>query len=226
MLIDSLKKYNVSLEIIFVDDGSTDDTISNILKYSKEFNVTIIQLSRNFGKEAALFAGLENSRGDAVIPYDIDMQDPLIIIIQLVECWIGGALRVVAERRDRHSETFFKRHSSGAYYRIMRMLSDTPSESEIGDFQLLDKEVVKHFIKIRDKVRYNKGLFSWMGFDPVVVGYSRNQRTKGLSKFQLSKLFHLATNGIFSFSTKPIKVIAASGFFVALISFVLVFYFL
>lgn len=222
----SLLNLGVEIELVFVDDGSTDESVSKILAQRSSFNLAVVQLSRNFGKEAALLAGLEHASGDAVVPYDIDMQDPLHVVEEMVRHWIDGARRVVAVRRDRTAESLVKRKTSALYHRLLQSMSDSPIEPEVGDFQLLDREVLEKFLNIRDKVRYTKGLFSWMGYRPAVVTYDRVSRSEGSSKFTLFSLLTLALSGLLSLSVKPIKLIAVCGIIVAMFSLSLAVYFL
>ena len=225
-LSSNLAKAEIEIELVFVDDGSTDDSVNKIMTQSSCLNVLVLQLTRNFGKEAALLAGLEYATGDAVVPFDIDMQDPIGVIEELVRAWLDGAPRVVAVRRDRSAESWFKHKTSNFYYKLLKFISDSPIEPEVGDFQLLDRAVLDKFLQLREKVRYTKGLFSWMGYHPVKVEYDRLNRRRGRSKFGIIKLLALGLNGVFSLSVKPIKLIALIGIVIAILSFILAIYFL
>jgi len=208
------------VEIVFVNDGSVDRTeviISSIAE-GDPF-VVGISLSRNFGKEPALFAGLEYATGDAIIPLDVDLQDPIEVIPRLLEKWQQGADVVLAKRADRSTDSYFKRHSAGWFYRIHNLVSETKIEQNVGDFRLMSRQVVEAVKLLPERKLFMKGLLSWVGFRTEVVEYTRAQRVAGATKFNGWKLWNLALEGITSFSTVPLRVWTYIGMGIAALSF-------
>ncbi|QJQ33281.1 glycosyltransferase family 2 protein [Sphingomonas lacunae] len=194
-------------EYLFVDDGSTDRTGDVLMLLSRlNTDVRSLRLSRNFGKEAALAAGLRHASGDAVIPMDVDLQDPPAIIPLMVRHWLGGAKVVNARRADRSSDGRFKRWSANAFYRLINMMADTPIPENVGDFRLLDRVAVDVINQLSETSRFNKGLFSWVGFRVAEVSYERAPREAGDSKWRLRGLWHLALDGITSSTTAPLRI--------------------
>lgn len=169
-------------------------------------DVRSIRLSRNFGKEAALAAGLRHARGDAVIPMDVDLQDPPEIIPAMVRHWLGGAKVVNARRADRSSDSGFKRWSARAFYRLINWMADTPIPADVGDFRLMDRAAVDVVNQLSERSRFNRGLFSWVGFRVAEVDYIREARQEGDSKWRIGGLFRLAIDGIIASSTAPLRI--------------------
>lgn len=196
----------MTVEILFVNDGSSDasEAICSELASRDEW-VTVINFSRNFGKESALFAGLEYAQGDAVVPIDVDLQDPVAMVAQMVERWQQGADVVLAKRRNRTSDTPFKRWSAGLYYRLHNCIASTRIEENVGDFRLLDRKVVEAIRQMPEQQLFMKGVLSWVGFRTEIVEYDRPARQAGTSKFNLWRLWNLALDGITSFSTVPLR---------------------
>lgn len=211
---------NYQLEWLIVDDGSLDATteIINTLCNSQQFIRGVI-FSRNFGKEAALFAGLEHSEGDIIIPMDIDLQDPFEVILQMLQEYENGADVVLAKRTNRESDSLFKRKTAQWFYSINNKMSSLKLEENVGDFRLMTRQVVDEIIRLQENQLFMKGLMSWVGFNTVIVTYKRPIRTEGKTKFNFFKLWNLAVQGITSFSTIPLKVWSYFGGFVSLISF-------
>lgn len=211
---------NYQLEWLIVDDGSLDATteIINTLCNSQQFIRGVI-FSRNFGKEAALFAGLEHSEGDIIIPMDIDLQDPLEVILQMLQEYENGAEVVLAKRSNRESDSFYKRKTAQWFYSINNKMSSLKLEEDVGDFRLMTRQVVDEIIRLQENQLFMKGLMSWVGFNTAIVTYKRPIRTEGKTKFNFFKLWNLAVQGITSFSTIPLKVWSYFGGFVSLISF-------
>ncbi|UWQ03853.1 glycosyltransferase family 2 protein [Aliiroseovarius crassostreae] len=194
-------------EILFVNDGSSDRTESRIAETSSApWRVRLVNLSRNFGKEAALAAGLAHADGDAVIPMDVDLQDPPELICDMVEKWAAGAKIVNARRSSRERDTWMKRTSAGAFYRVFNALADHPIPRNVGDFRLLDREVVDVVLLLGERARFNKGIFSWVGFDVEEVAYERPAREAGETVWSYWKLWKLALDGIFASSTAPLRI--------------------
>ncbi len=211
---------NVALEIIFIDDGSTDAT-ADVVKgaMAEDSRIRLISLSRNFGKEAALTAGLQYSSGDAVIPMDVDLQDPPDLIPQLVAKWREGFLVVHAVRRSRGTDTFFKRTSASLFYSLMQKLSKVDIPINGGDFRLLDRKVVRSVLRFRERNRFMKGIMSAAGFPATAVFYDRTERGDGKSRFNFWKLWNFALDGITGFSTFPIRIWTYLGVLIASVSF-------
>lgn len=208
-----------TIELLFVNDGSRDNSAQIISRQAKENpEVKLVNLSRNFGKEAALSAGLHYSKGDAVIPLDVDLQDPPEVILQLIEEWKGGAHVVNAKRVDRGQDGFFKRSSARVFYWLMEKLADYPIHENVGDFRLLDRRAVEVLNQMSETTRFNKGLFSWIGFNVATVEYSRPERAAGETKWSLRQLWSLAVDGITSSTTLPLKVWTYIGASVALLA--------
>ena len=214
----SLLPYDV--EIIFVNDGSTDTT-SNIAQQlvADDEKVVLVEFSRNFGKEPALFAGLSYATGDAIIPIDVDLQDPIEVIPELVERWQQGAEVVLAKRMDRRQDGFLKRFSAEWFYRFHNSISTPKIEANVGDFRLMSRPVVDSILQMPERNLFMKGVLSWVGYKTEVVEYQRASRAAGTSKFNGWKLWNLALEGITSFSTFPLRVWTYLGISVALLAF-------
>ena len=196
----------VEFEIVFINDGSTDRTAEQVTALAQADElVPLINFSRNFGKEPALFAGLEYATGDAVIPMDVDLQDPINVIPLLIEQWQKGADVVLAKRRNRNADGYLKRHSAALFYHLLNRISYTRIEENVGDFRLMDRKVVDVIRALPEHQLFMKGVLSWAGFNSVVVEYERARRVAGSSKFNGWKLWNLALEGVTSFSTVPLR---------------------
>ena len=207
-------------EIILIDDGSNDSTWLDITHYvPRRFACRCIALSRNFGKEAALTAGLHAVRGKAVVILDADCQDPPELIPEMLQQWAQGADVVNMKRRSRDGETWVKRKTSVLYYRLLGMLSEVPIPANVGDFRLLDRRVVDEINRLGERNRYMKGLLAWPGFNQVTLEYDRQPRAAGTSKWNYWQLYCLAISGITAFSNKPLRVASWVGTTVALSAF-------
>jgi glycosyltransferase involved in cell wall biosynthesis len=218
-LLPILDGLGAPYEIICVNDGSKDKTLSILIERAKgDAHIKVIDLSRNFGKEAALTAALDHATGDAVIPVDCDLQDPPELIPQMVELWRGGAEVVLARRADRSSDSWMKRTSAGLFYRIHNQVSDFSIPDNVGDFRLMDRAVVDVVRSLPETRRFMKGVFAWAGFNAVTIDYEREIRVAGESKFNGWKLWNFALEGITSFSTAPLRIWLYIGMFVALVS--------
>ncbi len=197
---------NVALEFIFINDGSSDDTLNKLLTaQASDKRIKIIDLSRNFGKEAALTAGLDIATGDVVVPLDVDLQDPPDLILTMIEKWKDGFEVVLARRSDRSSDSWLKRTSAKLFYRAHNQVSEIPLPENVGDFRLMDKKVVQALRRFSESRRFMKGLFSWVGFRSTCVDYVRPTRSAGTTKFNGWKLWNFAIEGITSFSTVPLR---------------------
>jgi len=208
------------VEIVFINDGSSDNTESLINALAKsDLLVNALSFTRNFGKEPALFAGLEASTGDVVIPIDVDLQDPIDVIPRLIEKWQEGADVVLAKRADRSSDSHFKRKSAEWFYKLHNMISKPKIEENVGDFRLMSRAVVENIKSLPERNLFMKGVLSWVGGRTEVVEYTRDERVAGSTKFNGWKLWNLALEGITSFSTFPLRMSTYIGHFVASLSF-------
>jgi len=197
----------IALEIVCVDDGSTDTTLALLLATCRvDSRFKVVELSRNFGKEAALTAGIDFASGDAVVPLDADLQDPPELLPELIRIWQTGAEVVLARRSDRQTDPLAKRATAEMFYRVHNWISQIKIPSNVGDFRLMDRVVVEALKKLPERQRFMKGLFTWVGFKSVTIDYSRPARAAGKSKFSAWKLWNFALEGITSFSTAPLKV--------------------
>lgn len=211
---------NEPYEIICINDGSNDNTLALLLK-ERERNpkIKILDFSRNFGKEAALSAGLDYAKGDAIIPIDVDLQDPPELIPLMIEKWREGNEVVLAKRIDRSTDTFLKRTTAKFFYKLHNIISERPIPENVGDYRLMDKVVVEAIKQIPERQRFMKGLFSWVGFKTVEVEYARSERAAGDTKFSGWKLWNFALEGITSFSTMPLRAWSYLGLFIAMSAF-------
>ncbi|HCQ7276413.1 TPA: glycosyltransferase family 2 protein [Citrobacter freundii] len=215
---EELNEYEV--EIVFINDGSSDSTesIINALAVSDKL-VVPLSFTRNFGKEPALFAGLDNATGEAVIPIDVDLQDPIDVIPRLIAKWRDGADMVLAKRTDRSTDGRLKRKSAEWFYKLHNKISNPKIEENVGDFRLMSREVVENIKLLPERNLFMKGVLSWVGGKTDVVEYARAERIAGDSKFNGWKLWNLALEGITSFSTFPLRMWTYIGLFVAGLSF-------
>jgi glycosyltransferase involved in cell wall biosynthesis len=194
-------------EVVLVDDGSRDGTLEKLAALvDKDDRFRVVELSRNFGKEAALTAAIDQARGDAIIPMDVDLQDPPEVIHRLIAEWQRGADVVLARRVNRQSDSLLKRCTAGMFYRLHNRLSPTKIPEDVGDFRLLDRVAVDALGRLSERQRFMKGLFAWVGFRTATVDYTRQVRAAGHTKFSGWKLWNLAIEGITSFSAAPLKV--------------------
>lgn len=218
-LILNLIKYKY--EIIFINDGSYDNTqkIIESLKNKNNF-IKYISFSRNFGHQAALTAGLENSKGDAVIMMDADLQHPPDILIQLIESWENGFEIVYTKRKNDKKISFFKRMTSNLFYKIIRTFSDIQLEYNVADFRLMSRKTINALNSLPEKTRFIRGLVKWLGFKSTSISFTAPPRQQGETKYTLKKMLDFALNGIISFSTLPIHLMSIFGFFVSICSFI------
>ena len=220
-LANNTKSYD--FEFLFINDGSRDNTLELIKEYAAaDDRVSYINLSRNFGKEIAMIAGLDHVTGDATVIIDADLQDPPELIPRMIKYWEEGYDDVYAKRNSRDGETWFKKVSSKLFYRILQKSTNIPIQIDTGDFRLLDKRCVEALKQIRETQRYTKGMFSWIGYKKKEVLYNRNPRIAGKSKWNYAKLFNFAVDGITSFTTTPLRISSFFGFIISVIAFVFI----
>jgi polyisoprenyl-phosphate glycosyltransferase len=214
-----LNKTGYGYELIFINDGSNDDTLDKLYGLrDKDQRIKIIDLSRNFGKEIALTAGLDHCRGEAVIPIDADLQDPPEVIPELIAKWEEGYDVVYATRTRRDGDSRMKKITAHLFYRFIKKLTPIPIPKDTGDFRLMSRKVVDALKELREHHRFMKGLFSWVGFRQTNVVYRREPRYAGKTKFNYWKLWNFAVEGITSFSFLPLQLATYIGFGISLLA--------
>lgn len=220
-LLPVLQASGESFEIVCINDGSRDDTWARLRAWqARDARVRAIDLTRNFGKEAALTCGIDHANGQAVIPIDADLQDPPELIPEMLRLWRQGFEVVLAQRADRGSDSVLKRHSAALFYRLHNRLAQAPLPVNVGDFRLMDRRVVDALKQLPERQRFMKGLFAWVGFRQAIVPYTREPRLHGQSKFSGWRLWNLALDGITAFSTAPLRIWTYLGLCIALLAFV------
>jgi len=220
-LIPILKKVTPDYNIICINDGSTDNTLEKLIEnHKRNSTIEIINLSRNFGKEMALTAGLDYSQGDIVIPIDSDLQDPPELIEEMVNKWKEGFDVVYATRRIRHGENWFKKNTAAFFYKIINTVSEIPIPENTGDFRLMDKRVVVAIRQLPEEARFMKGIFSWVGFKQTAIMYDRQPRFSGKTSWNYWKLWNFSLDGFTSFSHLPIRVWSYIGITISLFSLI------
>jgi polyisoprenyl-phosphate glycosyltransferase len=213
------------LEVICVNDGSRDQTLSELQCAKARYpGVKIVDLSRNFGKEAALTAGLDHASGDAVIPIDADLQHPPEVILEMLVKWQEGYEVVLAKRTDRDTDGVLHKLAANAFYQFTRKITNVEIPANVGDFRLMDRKVVEAVKGLRENTRFMKGIFAWVGFKTAMVEYKVEPRQHGQTSFNFWRLWNLALEGITSFSTIPLRVWTYLGGAVSLTSFVYALY--
>lgn len=206
-------------EVIYVNDGSTDRSLARLSELqSQSADIAVLDLSRNFGKEIALAAGLDHARGDAVVIIDADLQDPPELIQTLFAKWQEGFDNVYAQRESRAGDSWVKRATAHAFYRVLNRMSSRPVPVDTGDFRLLSRRAVDALCQLRERSRFMKGLYGWVGFNQVAVAYHRSPRISGNSSFNYWKLWNFSLDGITSFTTVPLRLISYLGLMIAAFS--------
>lgn len=214
-------------EILFVNDGSKDNTLEQIRDLrKKDARVNFVNLSRNFGKEAAMLAGFDYTTGDAVIIMDADLQDPPLLIPEMLEYWEQGYQDVYAKRRNRGDESWLRRNMSLLFYRVLDSTTRFDMLQNVGDFRLLDRQCVNALRQLRENERYTKGLFCWIGYRKKEIIFDRGNRVAGKSNWKFWSLFNLAIEGITSFTTAPLRFSTILGFVIAMFAFVLLLFYM
>ena len=210
------QKLDGSFELLFVDDGSRDDSVAILMAArQRQPEIRVLQLSRNFGKEAAVSAGLEHARGEAVVLMDADLQDPPELIPDMLAEWRKGADVVLMKRRSRAGESWLKRITASLFYRLINRISDSPIPVDTGDFRLMSRRTVEALNRLPERNRYLKGMFAWVGMPTVTLEFDRDPRIAGSTKWNYLKLVHLAMEGITSFSTRPLRLALVLGLLAA-----------
>lgn len=208
-------------EFLFVNDGSTDKTIEIIKEYAEQDDrIAYVDLSRNFGKEIAMIAGLDHVTGDATVIIDADLQDPPELIPKMIKYWEEGYEDVYAKRKSRMGESWLKKTTSKLYYRLLQKATNIPIQQDTGDFRLLDKRCVDALKQIRESQRYTKGMFSWIGFKKKEITYDRDPRAAGETGWNYPKLINFAIDGLTSFTIAPLRISSVLGIIVSFIAFI------
>lgn len=223
-LYSALREVTQRFEIIVVDDGSRDLTVEKIRELPKEYQVKLLGLSRNFGKEIALTAGVEHSSGDVVILLDADFQHPLELLSEFLKRWAEGYDMVYGLRSHRESESYLKRHFAHLFYWLMQKITKIDIPNNAGDFRLMDRKIVVALNQFPERTRFMKGLYAWVGYKKIGVPYEVKERAAGKSSWRFSKLTELAITGITSFSDVPLRVWGLIGFLISLISLIYAIY--
>ena len=222
-LANDNKAYN--FEFLFVNDGSKDKTLDLIKDYADaDSRVSYINLSRNFGKEIGMIAGLDHTTGDATVIIDADLQDPPELIPEMIKLWEDGYDDVYAKRKSREGETWFKKFTSRMYYKTLQSVTHIPIQEDTGDFRLLDRRVVEALKQFRESQRNTKAMFSWVGFHKKEILYDRDPRAAGETKWNYIKLVELAIDGITSFTTAPLRISTYAGIAVSFLAFIYLIY--
>lgn len=212
-------------EIIFINDGSQDKTLEILEEIAKnDKNVKVISFSRNFGHQAAVTAGLKFVTGDAIIIMDADLQDPPELIPDMLTKWEEGYEVIYGKRKSREGESAFKLFTARAFYETINKLSDIEIPKNTGDFRLVDKKVVDVINTLPEHNKFLRGLFSWVGFKQYAYEYERKERLAGKTKYPFKKMMKLASDGIMSFSTKPLKIVGGLGIFSVIVSIIILIY--
>ena len=224
-LANSIKNYK--FEFLFVNDGSRDNTLEIIKSQAKkDSRVSYINLSRNFGKEIAMIAGIDHVRGDAMVIIDADLQDPPELIPEMIKHWEEGYDDVYARRSSREGETWLKKKTSEMYYKILQSSTNIPIQIDTGDFRLLDRRCIDALKQFRESQRNTKAMFSWIGYKKKEILYNRDPRLAGTTKWNYRKLSNLAIDGITSFTTAPLRIATITGLLISAISFLYIIYLL
>lgn len=212
-------------EFLFVNDGSRDNTLEMIKKYAEDDNrISYLNLSRNFGKETAMIAGLDHVTGDATVIIDADLQDPPELVPRMISYWEEGYDDVYARRKSRAGESWFKKATSEMFYKILQKSTSIPIQQDTGDFRLLSKRCVEALTKFRESQRYTKGMFSWIGYKKKEILYDRDARAAGETKWNYAKLTNFAIDGITSFTTAPLRISSVLGVLVSIVAFIYILY--
>lgn len=219
LLCDLLPSVARAWEIVLVDDGSTDNTAAVMADWSALPGFRILLLSRNFGKEAALTAGLEAAAGEVVVMMDADLQHPPALILSMLEHWRNGADIVYAVRANRNDESLFKRLGARLFYALLNRSARFDVPADAGDFRLLDRAAVQALLALPERNRFMKGLYAWIGFDAVALPYVPKPRAHGHSAFSIGRLIHMTIDGLTSFTTWPLRLVSAAGIAMALAGF-------
>jgi dolichol-phosphate mannosyltransferase len=219
----SVEQYDY--EIIYVNDGSTDQTLSLIKQaLTEDKHLKCLSFSRNFGHQIAITAGLDACKGAAAVVIDADLQDPPAVILQMINQWEQGFDVVFGKRKDREGESSFKLLTAKYFYKLINRLSDVDIPRDTGDFRLMDRNALDHFLQMRESYRFVRGMVAWIGFNQTFVEYDRESRFAGETKYPLKKMLRLASDAILSFSNTPLKIATFVGFITSIAAFIGIIY--
>ncbi len=222
---ETLEARGLKVELVFVDDGSRDRTRQLLRHYAaSDRRVRMLGFARNFGHQLAVTAGIDAARGDAVVLIDADLQDPPEVIAEMVDRWEEGFDVVYGTRTDRPGESRFKLATARAFYRVLNHLSDVPIPLDTGDFRLMSRDVVEVLKSMPEQDRFVRGMVSWVGFNQIALPYRRDKRFAGESKYPLRKMVRFATDGILSFSAKPLQISVTLGVLSSLLAMLVIVY--
>jgi polyisoprenyl-phosphate glycosyltransferase len=211
---------NMNSELVIVNDGSADETLAGLIALQKKIKgMRIIDLSRNFGKEAALTCGLAHAQGVAVINLDADLQDSPELILPMLQKWQEGYDMVTIVREDRSTDSFFHRLFVKSFYALINKISNVKITPNVRDYRLMSRVCLNAYLELKERSRFNKGLFAWLGFKEYQIKQALNERVAGKSKWKFTKLFNFAMDGIISFSSTPLRIWSYIGFFTAFLAF-------
>ena len=222
-VVKTFKGKDIKVELVFINDGSKDGTIKELRKLvaKDDFSIKVIDFSRNFGKEAGMYAGMEQATGDYVSIIDVDMQQPPKIVLDMLNILEKEKdYDAVAAYQVKRKDPFLKKHLSNMFYRIINKVADVEFKSGASDFRLLRRNVVDSILKVKEYYRFSKGIFSWIGFNTYYIEYEPLERANGTTKWSLKKLFRYAFDGILSYTTFPIKVATIIGSILSVLSFI------
>ena len=220
---ETFKNKKINLELVFINDGSKDNTIGELKKLVKEniFEIKIIDFSRNFGKEAGMYAGFENITGDYVSIIDVDMQQPPSVVLEMLDILEkNDEYDAVAAYQVNRKDRFLKKHLSNFFYKVINKVADVELKSGASDFRLLRRRVVNAILGVKEYYRFSKGIFSWVGFNTYYMEYEPQERATGTTKWSIKKLFKYALDGIISYTTFPLKIATSIGLIVSFLSFI------
>lgn len=216
-----MEKFGESYEILFINDGSRDKTREMLLELCKnDYHIKLVDFARNFGHQIAITAGMDYAAGECMVIIDGDLQDPPELIPEMVKLWRSGYEVVYGKRKSRQGETFFKKFTAKAFYRILHSLTDVDIPVDTGDFRLIDRKVCEALKQLPERSRYVRGLMSWVGFKQTAIEFERSERFAGETKYPFKKMLKLAMDGIMSFSYKPLKFASYIGSLISAISFI------
>ncbi len=224
-LADTVEQISSAYEIIFVNDYSKDNSLQKLQEHAaKDSRIKYISFSRNFGHQIAIMAGMDHAKGDAIVTIDADLQDPPELMLEMYEQYRKGFKVIYAKRSKRKGETFFKKATAKAFYRLMNRLVEFDIPLDVGDYRMISKDVLNYLKEMKEYDKYIRGQIAWLGFKNTYVTYERDERKYGRTNYPFKKMLRLAFNGITGFSDSPLKLATRLGFIVCIVSFLMIIY--